>query len=83
MSNHLGNAIRSIREQREIDQESLGESIGCTRATISHYESGKRVVPTKKIKGIAKHLEVDPIDLLEIRMAEAISSIIDEFKRST
>ena len=82
MANELGKTIKEIREVKGIDQESLGASMGMTRAAVSNYESGKREVPTEKIKCIARHLGVNELDLLELRIREQISATIADFKDS-
>lgn len=82
MANSLGNRIREIRVSKGIDQLSLSSALGCARPAVSNYESGKREVPTDKIKTIAAHLDVDPIELLELRLRDSLSSTIDAFKRS-
>lgn len=82
MGNHLGSSIRKIRESKAIGQESLASSINCTRSAIANYESGKREIPDEKIKGIARHLEVNPLDLLEMRIMDRITETIEAFKRS-
>ncbi|WP_374029761.1 helix-turn-helix domain-containing protein [Bdellovibrio bacteriovorus] len=78
----LGAHIRQLRESKEIDQESVGSALGCSHSAVSQYESGKRELPTEKIKAVARHLQVDPLDLLEIRLQELITSTIDQYKRS-
>nr|BFD58900.1 hypothetical protein CKG001_10070 [Bdellovibrio sp. CKG001] len=82
MANLLGSRIKEIRETKGIDQLSLSSAIGCARPAVSNYESGKRSVPTEKIKVIAAHLEVDPLDLLELRIKDQISETISTFKRA-
>ncbi|MEN0059589.1 MAG: helix-turn-helix transcriptional regulator [Bdellovibrio sp.] len=82
MKNHLGIAIRKIREEKSIGQESLASSINCTRSAIANYESGKRQTPTEKIKGIARHLDVSPLDLLEMKLKDCVSEAIEAYKRS-
>lgn len=40
MNNDIGNRIKTIRRQRDITQEELGNVIGVTKATINKYETG-------------------------------------------
>lgn len=82
MSNKFGTTLKTLRESKSIDQESVGAAIGRSHAAVSQYESGKREVPTEDIKALARHLDVDPLDLLEIRLNDLISSTIEKFKRS-
>lgn len=82
MMSTLGTTIKAIRETKGIDQESLSSAIGCSRVAVSQYESGKREIPTEKVKAIARHLEVDPLELLEIRIKDKIANVISDFRRS-
>ena len=38
--------IRDLREDRDLKQEDLAKILNCTQACYSHYESGKRDIPT-------------------------------------
>ena len=38
--------IRNLREDKDLKQEDLAKLLNCTQACYSHYESGKRDIPT-------------------------------------
>ncbi len=38
--------IRDLREDRDLLQKDLAEFLGCTQVSYSHYELGKRDIPT-------------------------------------
>lgn len=38
--------IRDLREDRDLLQKDLAELLGCTQVSYSHYELGKRDIPT-------------------------------------
>ena len=45
--------IRGLREDRDLKQEDLAKVLNCTQACYSHYESGKRDIPTEVLKKLA------------------------------
>ncbi|MCD6225525.1 HD domain-containing protein [bacterium] len=52
--NLLGEKIRSIRKSLKISQEELAQKIGVSNKTISAYESGRAIPPTKILLRISK-----------------------------
>ncbi len=38
--------IRDLREDRDLLQKDLADYLGCTQVSYSHYELGKRDIPT-------------------------------------
>jgi transcriptional regulator with XRE-family HTH domain len=54
----LGKAIRALREERKLSQETLGNDAGIHPTWISHIESG-RINPTwGNVRRIARGLKV-------------------------
>ena len=53
--------IRNLREDRDLKQEDLANLLNCTQACYSHYESGKRDIPTEVLNKLADfyHVSVD------------------------
>ena len=45
--------IRGLREDRDLKQEDLAKLLNCTQACYSHYESGKRDIPTDVLQKLA------------------------------
>jgi transcriptional regulator with XRE-family HTH domain len=45
--------IRNLREDRDLKQEDLASMLNCTQACYSHYESGKRDIPTEVLIKLA------------------------------
>jgi transcriptional regulator with XRE-family HTH domain len=45
--------IRNLREDRDLKQEDLAKLLSCTQACYSHYESGKRDIPTEVLIKLA------------------------------
>ncbi|MBE6957725.1 MAG: helix-turn-helix transcriptional regulator [Ruminococcaceae bacterium] len=50
--------IRNLREDRDLKQEDLAKVLNCTQACYSHYESGKRDIPTEVLVKLAKFYSV-------------------------
>ena len=63
--NNLGNRIKELRLEREMTQEELAVQLNVTKATISLYESNKRVPPLEKIIGLTEIFGVTVDDLIQ------------------
>lgn len=65
MDNMIGNKIKSLRKQRGMTQEELGNKIGVTKATINKYETGV-VVNLRRpvIEQLARALDTTPAYLM-------------------
>lgn len=59
-----GDAVRTLRLQREWNHEDLGRRAGCTGRTIENIERGGKRVYAVTLIGIAKALGVSHADLL-------------------
>ena len=46
--------IRNLREDRDLKQEDIAKLLSCTQACYSHYESGKRDIPTEVLIKLAE-----------------------------
>ena len=55
----IGKNIRSLREQKGMTQEELGERLFVTRQTISNYETGRSRPDVEMLVKIAQALETD------------------------
>ena len=61
--------IRNLREDRDLKQEDLAKLLNCTQACYSHYESGKRDIPTDVLQKLSDFYGVS-IDYLLGRTKE-------------
>lgn len=50
--------LKNLRIDNDLTQEKMGEIIGVSQRTISHYESGKREPGLAEIKRYAKYFNV-------------------------
>lgn len=66
----IGFTIKSLREQKEENQEEFGAAIGLSQTAVSQIESGTTRPHLKTLEAISKHLEV-PIPMMYILSAEA------------
>ncbi len=46
--------IRDLREDRDLLQKDLAQHLGCTQVSYSHYELGKRDIPTDVLIKLAE-----------------------------
>lgn len=44
--NSMYRRIRDLREDRDLRQKDMAEYLRCTQVSYSHYELGKRDIPT-------------------------------------
>lgn len=68
-----GKAVRTIRQDKKISQEELGDLCGLHRTYISDIELGKRNVSLENIDKIANALQVKKSELfVEVEQYESI-----------
>ena len=61
----LGVRIESIRIERAITQEGLGQMVGLTRSSIANIEAGRQRILAHQIVCFAKALRTTPLKLLK------------------
>jgi len=47
--------IRDLREDRDLRQRDVAEFLRCTQVSYSHYELGKRDIPTDVLLRLAEY----------------------------
>lgn len=72
IKNILGNNLKSLREESNVNQKQLGEFLGVTQEQVSLIESGKRTLNITNLKKIS--------DLFDVSMRELIDSEITNYK---
>jgi len=77
MSVHHPNHIREWREFRHMTQDELAEAIGCSKASIGHWENGAREVAPKWLYPIAKALNTTPGYILDHDPNNLPTAILD------
>lgn len=55
--------IRDLREDHDIKQQDIADYLKCTQVCYSHYENGKRDIPTDVLIKLANYYNVS-IDYL-------------------
>ncbi len=60
------NRVRELREERGLTAEQLASLVNTTEATISRLETGERKLTEDWMRRIARALDVEPADLLEL-----------------
>src|SRR4051794_25072753 len=70
----MGEAIRSIRERKQLSQRDLAESLGVSQALISRAEVGERQLPLQALERLALVHGVDVGDLFPpVDAADAVA----------
>lgn len=54
----LGSLLKEYREKRKMTQSEVAERLGITKAAISNYETGYRVISAKALKDYCKAVGV-------------------------
>lgn len=49
------NRIRDLREDRDLMQSDIANYLKCTQSCYSHYEAGKRDIPTEVLIALADY----------------------------
>ena len=62
----LGEKIRNLREDKDMNQTQLGEAVGMTQRKISYIECGKYEPSIEDIKAFCKFFGVSADYLLDI-----------------
>jgi len=62
----LGTAIRSLREQRELNHEDLAHESGFHRVSISRIERGEQNLTWIGLGNLATALDVELLDLVRL-----------------
>jgi len=61
----LGEKIKFLREEKEITQQKLADTLNINRVTITGYEIGRRIPDVFTLKKIADFFEVTVDYILE------------------
>lgn len=60
----FGARVRAFRRERDWTQETLGELVGLTRASVANVEAGVQNVGLDRLMRFCEAMEVTPSDLL-------------------
>ncbi len=58
--------IRDLREDRDLKQKDMASYLNCSQVCYSHYETGKRDIPTAVLIQLAKFYDTSVDYLLGI-----------------
>lgn len=62
----LHEKLKSLREERGLTQQEVGDAIGVSRVAISGYENGEKKPKKENLKKLAEYFGV-PIQYLDLR----------------
>lgn len=72
--------IKSAREALELTGEFVGEQVGVSKATISHWENGRYQPNIEQIRGLCRVLKVSPNWLFEVETIDLPPDALEEAK---
>jgi transcriptional regulator with XRE-family HTH domain len=58
--------IRDLREDRDLKQKDIADYLNCSQVCYSHYELGKRDIPTEILIKLAKFYKTSTDYILEL-----------------
>ena len=61
----IGQRIRALREGQHVTQDQLAAKMDVSRATVSHWEAGNRVIPLDEFLKLSQILGVNPAHLID------------------
>ena len=64
MSKELGERLRELRTEKGLAQNELADAMGCNKANISYWETGKKNPTEFSIKMIAEFFDISTDYLL-------------------
>ena len=51
------NRLRDLREDRDLNQDTVAHFLNCSQTAYSRYELGKRDIPTEVLKKLADYYD--------------------------
>lgn len=78
----LGKLVRQHRKRLAMNQETLGELIGLSRASVANVETGRQRIPLHHLYRLARALKVDAQTLLPGPVADGTVKSDREIKSS-
>lgn len=60
MASEVGQLIASARRRAQLTQAELGAAIGVSKSQVSHWETGKHLVPSHHLPALASALRLAP-----------------------
>lgn len=82
------NRIRELRTARDMSQQALGDTIGCSKMTISDLERGNQELTLDYMRRIARALNVKPADLMldednPDRLSSEERALVDDYRNAS
>lgn len=71
------NKLRAWREKREMTQEQLAEAVGCSPASVGHWENGERRLTDKWLPKLAAALKTSSGYIIETDPDDVSADILE------
>lgn len=71
------NQLRAWREKSRLTQEQLAEAVGCSPASVGHWENGERRLTDKWLPKLAQVLKTRPGFLLETDPEDVDTDVLE------
>jgi transcriptional regulator with XRE-family HTH domain len=75
LSNSIGHKLRTLRKGRKLTQEQAADMLNITRASVSNYETGRRVPHVSELRRICEAYGVG-LDYLGITPTDEVFDLL-------
>jgi len=73
----FGDALRDLRNAKNVRLRELSDVLKVSLPFLSDVENGRRPLSENRIKAAAKHLDADPLPLLELAAKDRGKIVLD------
>ena len=81
LMSQIGARIRFLRLETGLSLRSLAQKANCSTATIMHIELGRSAITSKLLRNIARGLDVQPFDLLNVDTQNDVGYLIEKMRQ--
>lgn len=74
----FGEIIKNARENQQIPQKTIAAALNIDTPMYSRIERGERPARREQVITIAKHLHINPEELIRVWMADRVFQLIKE-----
>lgn len=75
----IGNKLKTLRKGRKLTQEQAAEKLGITRASVSNYETGRRLPHLSELRRLAEFYGVG-LDYFGIAATDEVFDLLSRAK---
>jgi len=81
LMSQIGVRIRFLRLETGLSLRSLAQKANCSTTAIMHIELGRSAISSKLLRNIARGLDVQPFDLLNLDTQNDLGYVIEKMRQ--